>query len=134
MNVSVSHQFPLLLLLEALSEYHFNSTVIEEIYGSLNADSGRRFYSPTHRLVKDREYLFVSKLKEGEEKLFYIEKNDIELFEPLDFNIEKLDAKDFQMIKDQRVACIDAGQNYFSAANQEMAAGRLFPATWNDRF
>ncbi len=118
--------FPQLLLLEVLSEYHFNSTVVDEIYRSLDAESGRRFYSPTHRLVKDREYLFVSELNEGEEKLFYIEENDMELFEPLEISIEKLGTKDFQMIKDQRVACIDAGKITFPLLIRKWQQGDYF--------
>lgn len=102
-----STPFPLLLLLEVLSKYRFNATVIEEIHRSLDAESGRQFYSSTHRLVKDREYLFVSEINEGEDKLFYIEENDMELFEPFDINIEKLDAAGFQIIRRADVACID---------------------------
>ena len=35
-------------------------------------------------------YLFISTLKDEAEKLFYIEKDDIELFSPFDIVIEKL--------------------------------------------
>lgn len=118
--------FPMLLLLEALTEYHFNSTVVEEIYRSLDAESGRQFYSSTHRLVKDRDYLFVSELSEGEEKLYYIEENDMELFEPLDISIEKLSAEGFNIIKDPRVACIDADEITFPLLIRKWQAGDYF--------
>lgn len=121
-----STQFSQLILFEALAEYHFNSTVVDEVYKSLDAGSGRQFYSSTHRLVKDREYLFVSELSEGEEKFYYIEENDMELFEPFDISIDKLDACDFQIIKDQRVACIDADEIVFPLLIRKWQAGDYF--------
>ena len=118
--------FPRLLLLEALSGFHFNTAVTDQIYRSLDAESGRRFYSSSHRLVKDREYLFVSELREGEEKLYYIEKDDMELFEPLDISIEKPDAAGFEIIKDPRVACIDAGEIEFPLLIRKWQQGDYF--------
>lgn len=121
-----STQFPQLILFEALAEYHFNSIVVDEIYKSLDAESGRQFYSSTHRMVKDREYLFVSELSKGEEKMYYIEENDMELFEPFDISIEKLDITDFKMIKDRRVACIDADEIAFPLLIRKWQAGDYF--------
>lgn len=118
--------FPLLLLLEVLSKYHFNPSVTDQVFRSLDAESGRQFYSATHRLVKDRDYLFVSEIKEGEEKLFYIEENDMELFEPFDIIIEKTDAEGFKIIKAPRVACIDADEVVFPLLIRKWKQGDYF--------
>lgn len=118
--------FPQLLLLEALSPLHFNPSVIDEVFLSLDAEPGRQFFSSTHRLVKDREYLFVSEKKEGEEKLFYIEENDMELFEPFDISIEKTDAEGFKIIKAPRVACIDADEVVFPLLIRKWKQGDYF--------
>jgi tRNA(Ile)-lysidine synthase len=47
-------------LYELLSDFNFPSSVIQDILGSLDEQPGKIFYSPTHRLVKDREFLFIS--------------------------------------------------------------------------
>lgn len=118
--------FPRTLLLEILSEYNFNATVVEEVLYALETESGRQFYSKTHRLLKDRESLFVSGLKETEEKIYYIEKDDLELFAPFDINIEKYDAQDFQIIKEAKVACIDLNEIEFPLLIRKWKQGDYF--------
>jgi tRNA(Ile)-lysidine synthase len=98
---------PKLLLLEILSEYNFNPSVTEEVFQSLEGEPGKQFYSKTHRLVKDREKLFVSEITEKENRIFYIEAGDIELFAPFGINIEKLPGKDFKIRKEKNMACLD---------------------------
>ena len=51
---------PRALLYAILSEYGFTPAVIDSVYRSLSAESGKVFYSPSHRVVKDRLYLFIS--------------------------------------------------------------------------
>jgi len=46
-------------LYELLRPYNFSITVVQEIITSLNAISGKVFFSPTHRLIRDREYLII---------------------------------------------------------------------------
>ena len=99
--------YPKVLLFEVLSEFNFNSSVTGEIFESLSSDSGKQFYSKTHRVVKDRQNLFITPVEEEEERIYYIESDDIELFEPFDLNLEKVSAEDFKMIKSPQVACLD---------------------------
>ena len=52
----LNSEYTEVLLHEILSEFNFNPAVIEEVYKSLdNTESGKQFFSKTHRLVKDRE-------------------------------------------------------------------------------
>ncbi|WP_340113155.1 tRNA lysidine(34) synthetase TilS [Maribellus mangrovi] len=99
--------FPRLLLLEVLSPLNFNPAVIEEVFQGLDAESGKQFFSSSHRLVKDRELLYITPRKEDDERIYYLEEHDMELFEPFDINIETKAAKEFQLIRDAKVACID---------------------------
>jgi len=119
-------RFAKVILLEILEEYNFNSSVVEDVLQSLEGSPGKQFYSPTHWLVRDREQLFISEIREGEEKLYYIEKDDIELFEPLDISIEKFDAKDFKIIRDSKVACIDAAEIAFPLLIRKWQQGDYF--------
>lgn len=119
--------YPETLLHEILSEYGFNSAVIDEVYQSLETESGKQFYSKTHRVVKDREDLFISRMAvEEEEKLYYIEENDIELFAPMNLAIEKLNAVDFEIIRDSRVACINRDEVNFPLLIRKWKHGDYF--------
>ncbi len=99
--------FPMLVLLESLKNYNFNPTVIEEVYRSLESESGKRFYSKTHRLVKDRGRLFLAPLNLEEERIYYLEKDDIELFAPFDLSMERHHASGFKISREPHVACLD---------------------------
>lgn len=46
-------------LFEFLYPLGFNSATVDEIIESLKGQSGKQFYSATHRLIKDREFLIV---------------------------------------------------------------------------
>jgi len=48
-------------LFEYISGFGFNSRVCDEICQSLDEISGKIFFSPTHRLVKDRDTLIIEK-------------------------------------------------------------------------
>jgi tRNA(Ile)-lysidine synthase len=100
-------EHPKILLLEILTAFNFNPSVTEEVFQSLEGEPGKQFYSKTHRLVKDREKLFVSEITEKENRIFYIEAGDIELFAPFRINIEKLPGKDFKIRKEKNMACLD---------------------------
>nr|MBA3704911.1 tRNA lysidine(34) synthetase TilS [Bacteroidota bacterium] len=46
-------------LYEFLKPYDFNADTVESIFNSLDAESGKQFFSATHRLVKDRGFLKI---------------------------------------------------------------------------
>ena len=49
------------ILFELLRPYNFNGTVVSQIASSLDSQSGKQFFSPSHRLVKDRGKLIITK-------------------------------------------------------------------------
>jgi len=46
-------------LFEFLYPLGFSSIVVDEIIASLSSESGKQFFSETHRLVKDRDFLLI---------------------------------------------------------------------------
>jgi len=55
-------------LLELLKPFGFTFPVVKEIVKSLDTFSGKVFYSPTHRLLRDRENFIIQPLSELESK------------------------------------------------------------------
>ena len=88
---------PQALLFEVLSPLGFNSTQVEEVYGSLNGQPGKRFISSQWQVVKDREILLIEKVKTANDKPQII-------FE------EVLLTKEFVIPKDKNTACFDANK------------------------
>jgi len=98
-------KFPDILLLEILSDFNFNPTVVDEVFQRLETDSGKQFFSKTHRLIKDREALFIAPISTKESRIFYIEQDDLELFEPMTISVERYSNENFKIIKNPKVAC-----------------------------
>lgn len=118
--------FPKVVLFEVLAEFGFNAAVAEEVFQSLENDSGKQFYSKSHRLVKDRECLFIAEIIDEKDKIYYLENDDSELFKPFAINIEKLDIDEFQLIKSPQVACIDLEKLEFPLLIRKWKQGDYF--------
>ena len=58
-------------LYEILSDYGFNESVVNNVSMVLDAESGKRFYSKTHCLLKDREYLLIYPIDKAEKETNY---------------------------------------------------------------
>jgi tRNA(Ile)-lysidine synthase len=60
------------LLYEILRGFGFNSSIVADVFEALEGPPGRQFFSPTHRLVKDREYLIIIQSEEGEKNIYSV--------------------------------------------------------------
>ena len=56
------YEYQTTILFEILKDYHFNSNQINQIALALHVESGKMFYSVSHCLLKDRDYLLVQPL------------------------------------------------------------------------
>ncbi|MBO7277603.1 MAG: tRNA lysidine(34) synthetase TilS [Bacteroidales bacterium] len=97
-------------LYEILSEYGFNETNINDILSCLDEISGKQFFSKTHRLVKDRQYIFIDVIKNNTTNDFFLIDNcQSSLIHPLKMQIELLrDLKFINISKDKNIAMLDA--------------------------
>lgn len=118
--------YPKLLLLEILSAYGFNSAVVDEVFQSLDSDSGKQFFSKTHRLVKDREKLFISAIEDNGNKIYYIEAGDRQLFQPFDVNLETQAAEGYKIRKEKNIACVDLDKLQFPLLIRKWQQGDYF--------
>ena len=70
---------------------NYNFTEWNDVYNLLSAQSGKQVFSKTHRLVKNREFLLLSKIISSQEKkLFFIEENQTEIIKPINLKLEKV--------------------------------------------
>ena len=100
------------LLFLWLTPYGFSSDVVMQLYSSLDEKlSGKQFFSATHRVVVEREYLECT--MHNVQCIMHnaqctIDKTQITINEPIKLEIQELDIVDFQLIKSSNVACLDA--------------------------
>lgn len=96
------------ILYELLKAYNFTRPVAENIYLSLTKESGKTFFSSTHRLIKDRDYLLLSSLVKDEACEFTLAGDETVWSGPVELSFEKVVIKeDFHIRKDKNIAYFD---------------------------
>ncbi|MEA3496648.1 MAG: tRNA lysidine(34) synthetase TilS [Bacteroidota bacterium] len=98
-----------LILFEILNDYGFNNSDVLDIINSLNEESGKSFYSVNYVLVKDREYLLLSKKQSQQEEEKSFDINTIELeFEDSIFKISKIRNDEIDDLKNPSIAYLNS--------------------------
>lgn len=84
---------PQSVLFEILSPLNFNPPVIEDVKNGMDSLSGKVFYSPTHRVIKDRDYFLIDKIdkSESENQIFFIDSAAREILNPISLEIKVTD-------------------------------------------
>jgi len=118
-------------LFELLRPYDFSYTVVEEIVNSLGNISGKMFFSPTHRLLRDRDYLIIESLGEIAGKVeepivaFSTSGNNVVVLPvPLAFSIT--DYSDFNIPPGPAIACFDIEKLQFPLHLRHWRQGDYF--------
>ena len=89
---------PKLILHEILFEFAYNSSQVKDIFEQLHGEPGKLFYSKTHELLIDRDYLFIQPRKKDESKLFYIDETSEGLDYPVHLELKIVDnSPDFEI-------------------------------------
>jgi len=117
-----------LFLYEFLKSYLFSGDIIGKISQSLKGTPGKKFYSPTHRLVRDRTYLILSPIcAENEKKEFVIHENRKEIKKPLHLAFKKLRiSKKIEIVKDSGTAMLDYDKLNFPLTLRKWKKGDYF--------
>jgi len=79
---------PKAYLYQILNEYQF--TEWNDVYHLLDSQSGKAVYSKTHRLLKDRSFLILSKLENNTNNVYKIRENDVLISQPLNLSFQEV--------------------------------------------
>ena len=96
-----------------LQPYGFSTSVAKDIEEALDGISGKMFFSPTHRLVKDRKFLIIEPLSNlnPEQKEFLIDEETQGLSFPFPIEFQTLPvAETLDILHDPASACLDAAK------------------------
>ena len=115
------------LLYELLAPFDFSGPVTSDIYLALENESGKVFYSSTHKAVKDRGVLLIAPLEAEEHRRYYFDLSDGALHEPvkLDLTVVPYD-NSFTIPNSPNVACIDYDQVEFPLILRKWQTGDFF--------
>jgi tRNA(Ile)-lysidine synthase len=118
---------PMSVLFEILSPLGFNPSVIEDVNRSLNAHSGKVFFSGKHRLIKSRNYFLLDPLVDEQENetSFYIDKTSQEVSTPIHLSISIKDVP-VEIKKENRFLYADTEKLMFPLELRKWQSGDWF--------
>ncbi len=118
-------------LFELLKPYDFSFPVVKEIVKSLDTFSGKVFYSPTHRLLRDRENFIIQPLADlnidpfaGE--VFSIERNTLNIEQPVCLCVYETDRISELPLGKSSIACLDIDKLKFPLTLRRWEKGDWF--------
>jgi tRNA(Ile)-lysidine synthase len=120
---------PHFTLFELLHPYHFNSATIQSIYESLTGISGKQFFSPTHRLIKDRNQLLLLSIEQVKETSFFITQSTsiLQINENLTLEISQSNSSiDISIEKRKEAIIVDADKLHFPLEVRHPQPGDFF--------
>ncbi len=121
-------------LFEFLAPYDFNFSVVENIIDSLNNISGKQFFSHSHRLIKDRNNLIITKRAETQHpnkmevnvRDYFINENDSLIKEPVKLEIRKITNENYKIPKDKNTSSLDIDKLKFPLILRKWQKGDFF--------
>jgi tRNA(Ile)-lysidine synthase len=120
-------------LYEFLMPYNFNSSVTDDIINSLDDISGKQFFSSSHRLIKDRENLIITKKTKTSDiniRQYFINKNTLVIEKPVKLKMIRIkwikNDKNVTISKDRNIASIDFDKLKFPLKIKKWKQGDFF--------
>jgi tRNA(Ile)-lysidine synthase len=99
-----------LFLYEMISKFGFHYNDAEDMIKSIDSISGKRFYSASHRLIRDREFFIIHKMDPAKKNnpKFRIYDSQMVISTPIKLTFEKINLNNnFQISANSNIALID---------------------------
>src|SRR6056297_162100 len=114
-------------MFEFLNPYGFSISQINDIIASLDGISGKQFFSPTHRLIKDRDNLILEEISLVQSKPFFIEETTGQIEYPIPLILDKSDkTEEFQINTQKNIAQLDYDKLEFPLTLRKWNKGDYF--------
>ncbi len=114
-------------LFEILSPFGFHHRDVKKIADAISRISGKLFYSATHQVLRDREFLILSEISEANKQEYLISEEDSDLEFPLPIKLSFQDrTPSFRFPRDLKIACFDANKLKFPLKLRKWQEGDSF--------
>lgn len=102
---------PKTVLFEILFPYGFNAATIDNIFDSVNSQSGKIFLSENYQLVKDRNTFILKELSDKDSQVYTVFENETQITAPVDLTFESFRYKpSLEIERNTDIAYLDKGK------------------------
>ncbi len=102
-------KYPEVILYDLLKDFNFNLSVLLELIKNLDGQSGKEYLSPTHKILKDREYLIISPIdkKVANVQEFQLPFQDNNTIPPIEIKLEITNNSNLIFSDDKNIALLN---------------------------
>lgn len=113
-------------LFEFIHPFQFNETQIAQLLNCFKS-SGKRFFSPTHQLLVDRNEIIIEPLHEKKNDVIYIDKTEFELLQPIHLTFKIIPfKKELPIPTSSHIAYLDVEKLIFPLILRKWQKGDYF--------
>lgn len=114
-------------LYEFLAPFNFSRDNVAEIVEAMDGISGKQFFSSTHRLLKDRDYLIITGIKKQEDLKYYIDEGMTQINGPVKLKLRVIKNEEgFKLPLNSQIACLDYDRITFPLILRHWQKGDYF--------
>ncbi|TKK69909.1 tRNA lysidine(34) synthetase TilS [Ilyomonas limi] len=115
------------IIWEIIKDFHFAAAQIAEVKKLLGAENGKYVASPTHRIIKNRNWLIIAPLQTDVAAYILIEKEDKEVvYEDGMLSFKKLSSVNAHLSTSSSVATLDAAHIHYPLLLRKWKPGDYF--------
>lgn len=126
-NALLKQKEPKTILFEILFPYGFNSPTIDNIFDSINSQSGKIFYTDSYQLIKDREVFILEPINDQTDKVYTLFEHETSILEPLKMTLESFrKTSSFHLEQDPTIIYLDKDKLIFPLIIRKWKYGDKF--------
>lgn len=126
-NALLKQKEPKTILFEILFPYGFNSPTVDNIFDSINSQSGKIFYTDSYQLIKDREVFILEPINDQTDKVYTLFEHETSILEPLEMTIESFrKTSSFHLEQDPNIIYLDKDKLIFPLIIRKWKHGDKF--------
>ncbi|RPH33477.1 MAG: tRNA lysidine(34) synthetase TilS [Bacteroidales bacterium] len=130
-----NEKYSKLFLFEELGAYGFSYDTLEQVVASIHGQSGKIFYSSSHQLLRDREFIILTERKETDHSIVQIDKDCKSMNYPINLRFDLFENSDsFAIQRDSSIAALDFDKLTFPLKLRPWQPGDRFMPFGMDKF
>jgi len=114
------------IVYEIIREYGFSAPQTDEVIGIMDSESGKYVQSPSHRIIKNRNWLIIAPNEAVESEIIVIDEIGNWQWATGNLNLEIISASNFKHSNSNNVANVDAGEIKFPLLLRKWKQGDYF--------
>lgn len=126
-NALLKQKEPKTILFEILFPYGFNTSTVDNIFDSINSQSGKVFYATDYQLIKDREAFILEPINNQPDSIYTLFEHETEISEPVKMTFESFrKTSSFKIEQDPNIIYLDKGRLVFPLIIRKWKHGDKF--------